>query len=165
MHRGPSCHSISLRVFMSRPSRTSRNFAHCTANLRPGHVQQSWASPLTGRWIFAAAKYHWSSCLPNTDVAYRSPDPRVYASHWNTTWLGTAFGRPPRRRKKLPEPAEPTKKLNIWSLIKDFVGKDINHLSVPVHISEPICELQRRAEGFECSYLLDQVCLVPLDSK
>ena len=61
----------------------------------------------------------------------------------------------------MPEPAEPPKKLNIWSLIKDFVGKDINHLSVPVHISEPICELQRRAEGFESSYLLDQVmCLL-----
>lgn len=88
----------------------------------------------------------------------RSPDPRVYASRWSTNWMGTSLGRPPRRRKCLPDPAEPTKKLNIWSLIKDFVGKDINHLSVPVHISEPICELQRRAEGFECSYLLDQVC-------
>ena len=58
--------------------------------------------------------------------------------------------------------AEPPKRLNVWSLIKDWVGKDITRLSVPVYINEPLCELQRRAEGFEHSYLLDEVHTPPL---
>ena len=45
-------------------------------------------------------------------------------------------------------------------LIKDWVGKDISRLSVPVYVNEPLSELQKRAEGFESSYLLDQVSLL-----
>lgn len=89
----------------------------------------------------------------------RSPDVRVYPGQWNTSWLQTELGKAPTRRKALPEAAEPMRSLKIWSLIKDWVGKDISRLSVPVYINEPLCELQKRAEGFQHSYLLDQVYL------
>ena len=37
-------------------------------------------------------------------------------------------------------------------------GKDLHKLSLPTHINEPLTDLQRRAEAFEASELLDAVC-------
>ena len=90
-------------------------------------------------------------------VGYRSPDARVYKVHWNKDWTSTSLGRVPTRRQSLPPPAEATPAFNVWTIIKDFVGKDITHLSVPAFICEPTCELQRRAEGLQCVELLDKV--------
>ena len=39
-------------------------------------------------------------------------------------------------------------------------GKDLHKLSLPVYVNEPLTDLQRRAEAFEASELLDQVLLV-----
>ncbi len=36
-------------------------------------------------------------------------------------------------------------------------GKDLHKLSLPTHINEPLTDLQRRAEAFEASELLDVV--------
>lgn len=36
-------------------------------------------------------------------------------------------------------------------------GKDLHKLSLPTHVNEPLTDLQRRAEAFEASELLDQV--------
>ena len=47
--------------------------------------------------------------------------------------------------------------INLWSLIKDWIGKDIHKLALPTHINEPLTDLQRRAEAFENSELLDEV--------
>ena len=39
-------------------------------------------------------------------------------------------------------------------------GKDLHKLSLPVYVNEPLTDLQRRAEAFEASELLDQVLLI-----
>ena len=36
-------------------------------------------------------------------------------------------------------------------------GKDLHKLSLPTHLNEPLTDLQRRAEAFEASELLDMV--------
>ena len=38
-------------------------------------------------------------------------------------------------------------------------GKDIYQLTLPTHVNEPLTMLQRRAEAFQSSELLDQVHL------
>ncbi|KAI7740696.1 hypothetical protein M8C21_014718 [Ambrosia artemisiifolia] len=60
------------------------------------------------------------------------------------------------RRKKLPDPAEKEKGVNLWSLIKDNVGKDLTRVCLPVYFNEPISSLQKCFEELEYSYLLDQ---------
>lgn len=60
------------------------------------------------------------------------------------------------RRKKLPDPVEKEKGVNLWSLIKDCVGKDLTRVCLPVYFNEPISSLQKCFEEFEYSHLLDQ---------
>ncbi|KAI4372455.1 hypothetical protein MLD38_010682 [Melastoma candidum] len=60
------------------------------------------------------------------------------------------------RRTKLPDPMEKEKGVNLWSLIKDCVGKDLTRVCLPVYFNEPISSLQKCFEEFEYSHLLDQ---------
>ncbi|KAI4303241.1 hypothetical protein MLD38_038894 [Melastoma candidum] len=60
------------------------------------------------------------------------------------------------RRMKLPDPIEKEKGVNLWSLIKDCVGKDLTRVCLPVYFNEPVSSLQKCFEEFEYSFLLDQ---------
>ncbi|KAK7295033.1 hypothetical protein RJT34_17936 [Clitoria ternatea] len=60
------------------------------------------------------------------------------------------------RRKKLPDPVEKEKGVNLWSIIKDNVGKDLTRVCLPVYFNEPISSLQKCFEDLEYSYLLDR---------
>ncbi|KAM7491246.1 hypothetical protein LguiA_034167 [Lonicera macranthoides] len=60
------------------------------------------------------------------------------------------------RRKKLPDPVEKEKGVNLWSMIKDNVGKDLTRVCLPVYFNEPISSLQKCFEELEYSYLLDR---------
>ncbi len=46
--------------------------------------------------------------------------------------------------------------INLWSVLKDAVGKDLNKFSVPVYFNEPISMLQRLAENFQYADLLNK---------
>lgn len=58
-------------------------------------------------------------------------------------------------RKKLPYFKDPNQKINIWNILKDAIGKDLSRFAVPVYLNEPLSMLQRFAEQFEYSELLD----------
>ena len=50
----------------------------------------------------------------------------------STEWLDTELGVPPgRRRDRLPEHSASIPSVNLWSLIKDWIGKDIHKLTLP----------------------------------
>ncbi|XP_022958368.1 oxysterol-binding protein-related protein 2B-like [Cucurbita moschata] len=61
-----------------------------------------------------------------------------------------------QRRKRLPVPVEKEKRVSLWSMIKDNVGKDLTRVCLPVYFNEPISSLQKCCEDMEYSYLLDQ---------
>lgn len=61
-----------------------------------------------------------------------------------------------QRRKRLPDPVEKEKRVSLWSMIKDNVGKDLTRVCLPVYFNEPISSLQKCCEDLEYSYLLDQ---------
>ncbi|KAG7015663.1 Oxysterol-binding protein-related protein 2A [Cucurbita argyrosperma subsp. argyrosperma] len=60
------------------------------------------------------------------------------------------------RRKNLPDPVEKEKRVSLWSMIKDNVGKDLTRVCLPVYFNEPISSLQKCCEDLEYSHLLDQ---------
>ncbi|KAF3783527.1 Oxysterol-binding protein-related protein 2A [Nymphaea thermarum] len=60
------------------------------------------------------------------------------------------------RRKTLPDPCEKEKRVNLWTLIKDNIGKDLSRVCLPVYFNEPISSLQKCFEDLEYSYLLDR---------
>lgn len=45
--------------------------------------------------------------------------------------------------------------VNLWSIIKNCVGKDLSKIPIPVNFSEPLSMLQRVTEELEYSSVLD----------
>ncbi len=45
--------------------------------------------------------------------------------------------------------------MNLWSMIKDNIGKDLSKVCLPVYFNESISSLQRCFEVVEYAYLLD----------
>ena len=57
-----------------------------------------------------------------------------------------------RRTQIMPRP---NYSLNLWSIMKNCIGKDLTKIPLPVNFSEPISMLQRVAEELEYAQLLD----------
>ncbi|KAK9496721.1 hypothetical protein O3M35_013014 [Rhynocoris fuscipes] len=57
------------------------------------------------------------------------------------------------RRTRIPD--RPNKSANLWSVAKNFAGKDLAKVSLPVNFNEPLSFLQRLTEDFEYAELLD----------
>ncbi|CAN9504905.1 unnamed protein product [Ophioblennius macclurei] len=72
------------------------------------------------------------------------------------------------RRSRIPD--KPNYSLNLWSIMKNCIGKDLSKIPMPVNFNEPLSMLQRLSEDLEYSELLDraaqcdssleQMCLV-----
>lgn len=57
------------------------------------------------------------------------------------------------RRSRVPN--RPNYSLNLWSVLKSSIGKDLSKIPMPVNFSEPLSMLQRLTEDFEYSEILD----------
>ena len=61
-------------------------------------------------------------------------------------------------RTHLPVPRDPNKKINIWKVIKDSVGKELSKIAVPVYFNEPLSFLQRLAEELTYNSIIHNAC-------
>lgn len=59
-----------------------------------------------------------------------------------------------RRRTRVAD--KPNYPLNLWSIIKNCIGKDLSKIPMPVNFNEPLSMLQRLTEDFEYSEILDK---------
>lgn len=59
----------------------------------------------------------------------------------------------PSKRQVLPVPMYHSD-YNIWSVLKNCIGKELSKITMPVVFNEPLSFLQRMAEYMEYSYLL-----------
>ncbi|XP_053671044.1 oxysterol-binding protein 1 [Anopheles nili] len=59
-----------------------------------------------------------------------------------------------KRRTRVPD--KPNYPLNLWSIIKNCIGKDLSKIPMPVNFNEPLSMLQRLTEDFEYSEILDK---------
>ncbi|TRY81951.1 hypothetical protein DNTS_013398, partial [Danionella cerebrum] len=76
----------------------------------------------------------------------------------------------PRRKRRSQIPEKPNYSLNLWSIMKNCIGKELSKIPMPVNFNEPLSMLQRLTEDLEYSELLDraarcessleQMCLV-----
>ncbi|PVV03842.1 hypothetical protein BB560_001653 [Smittium megazygosporum] len=64
------------------------------------------------------------------------------------------------RRTRLPA-NEPKEGVNIVSIFKKNIGKDLSKIRMPVEANEPLSALQALSEELECSYLLDKAAALP----
>lgn len=61
---------------------------------------------------------------------------------------------PPRTELELKVDARP--EVSLWGILKSMIGKDLTKVALPVAFNEPTSMLQRLAEDFEYSSLLEQ---------
>ncbi|OMH81017.1 Oxysterol-binding protein-like protein [Zancudomyces culisetae] len=67
-------------------------------------------------------------------------------------------------RKKLPVLTGKKPSLNLWSIIKSAIGKDLTKISIPVYFNEPTSFLQRFTEDMEYEHFLDVASKFPKSS-
>lgn len=58
-----------------------------------------------------------------------------------------------QRRTRVPD--KPNYPLNLWSFMKNCIGKELSKIPMPVNFNEPLSMLQRLTEDYEYSELLD----------
>uniref|UniRef100_A0A3Q2WEJ0 Oxysterol-binding protein n=1 Tax=Haplochromis burtoni TaxID=8153 RepID=A0A3Q2WEJ0_HAPBU len=76
----------------------------------------------------------------------------------------------PRRQRRSHIPDKPNYSLNLWSIMKNCIGKELSKIPMPVNFNEPLSMLQRLTEDLEyhelldkaarCDSSLEQMCLV-----
>ncbi|XP_077298811.1 oxysterol binding protein isoform X2 [Arctopsyche grandis] len=59
------------------------------------------------------------------------------------------------RQRRMRIPDKPNYPLNLWSIMKNCIGKELSKIPIPVNFSEPLSMLQRLTEEFEYSNILD----------
>lgn len=60
------------------------------------------------------------------------------------------------KRRRIRVPDKPIYPLNLWSIMKNCIGKELSKIPMPVNFSEPLSMLQRLAEDFEYAEVLDK---------
>lgn len=58
------------------------------------------------------------------------------------------------RRTRVPD--KPNYPLNLWSIMKNCIGKELSKIPMPVNFNEPLSMLQRLTEDYEYADLLDK---------
>lgn len=81
-----------------------------------------------------------------------SSSSNVDRNSYTTSLKSTKKGR--RRRTRIIE--KPNHSVNLWSIMKNCIGKDLSKIPMPVNFNEPISMLQRLTEDYEYANLLDQ---------
>ncbi|KAM6155505.1 oxysterol-binding protein 2 isoform 1-T1 [Rhynchocyon petersi] len=77
---------------------------------------------------------------------------------------------PPKVKRRTRIPDKPNYSLNLWSIMKNCIGRELSKIPMPVNFNEPLSMLQRLTEDLEYHHLLDkavnctnsveQMCLV-----
>ncbi|XP_054259945.1 oxysterol-binding protein 1-like [Macrosteles quadrilineatus] len=71
-----------------------------------------------------------------------------------TQALCRSIARPGHRRTRVPD--RPNSSLNLWSIMKNCIGKELSKIPMPVNFSEPLSMLQRLTEDYEYADVLDR---------
>ncbi|KAK3857563.1 hypothetical protein Pcinc_036191 [Petrolisthes cinctipes] len=66
----------------------------------------------------------------------------------------------PRRQRRSRVPEKPNYPINLWSIMKNCIGKELSKIPMPVNFSEPLSFLQRLTEDFEYADILDRALQV-----
>lgn len=70
-----------------------------------------------------------------------------------------------QRQRRTSIPVRPNHSLNLWSFMKNCIGKELTKIPMPVNFNEPLSMLQRMTEEFEYASLLHKAatCTDPVE--
>lgn len=78
------------------------------------------------------------------------------ANKTDTTVASNEVTKASRRKRRTRVPDKPNYPLNLWSIMKNCIGKDLSKIPMPVNFNEPLSMLQRLTEDYEYASILDQ---------
>uniref|UniRef100_A0A673KLT6 Oxysterol-binding protein n=1 Tax=Sinocyclocheilus rhinocerous TaxID=307959 RepID=A0A673KLT6_9TELE len=100
-------------------------------------------------------------------------NPKMKVIRFSTTLGSNDFSGKelqPHRKRRTQIPEKPNYSLNLWSIMKNCIGKELSKIPMPVNFNEPLSMLQRLTEDLEyhelldkaarCENSLEQMCLV-----
>ncbi|KAK2170334.1 hypothetical protein LSH36_3g14027, partial [Paralvinella palmiformis] len=73
--------------------------------------------------------------------------------------LTSRWGHIPKKTRRKSIPEKPNYSINLWSIMKNCIGKELSKIPMPVNFSEPLSFLQRLTEDFEYSDVLDNAAV------
>ena len=65
-----------------------------------------------------------------------------------------------RRQRRMTIPERPNHSLNLWSVMKNAIGKELTKIPMPVNFNEPLSMLQRITEDLEYAELLHKAAKI-----
>uniref|UniRef100_A0A671L960 Oxysterol-binding protein n=1 Tax=Sinocyclocheilus anshuiensis TaxID=1608454 RepID=A0A671L960_9TELE len=84
-------------------------------------------------------------------------DPKYHRSVLTASLLSfTHIPLLPVRKRRSRIPDKPNYSLNLWSIMKNCIGKELSKIPMPVNFNEPLSMLQRLSEDLEYYELLDR---------
>lgn len=83
----------------------------------------------------------------------------IFQTAWqsnNVSSSSSGVTTTPKRKRRTRVPDKPNYPLNLWSIMKNCIGKDLSKIPMPVNFSEPLSMLQRLTEDYEYADILDR---------
>uniref|UniRef100_A0A915PTZ6 Oxysterol-binding protein n=1 Tax=Setaria digitata TaxID=48799 RepID=A0A915PTZ6_9BILA len=99
---------------------------------------------------------HTESICEVTDLKLFNAEivhPEAVKSEARSARSNTSSQQSRQRRTKIPN--RPQGSLNLWSIMRNCIGKELTKIPLPVNFNEPLSVLQRISEDLEYAYLLD----------
>ncbi|XP_055002713.1 oxysterol-binding protein 2 isoform X2 [Sorex araneus] len=98
-------------------------------------------------------------------------DPDDWSSSDNVLDGASLVPKPrPKVKRRVSIPDKPNYSLNLWSIMKNCIGRELSKIPMPVNFNEPLSMLQRLTEDLEyhdlldkavhCTSSMEQMCLV-----
>ncbi|XP_029159626.1 oxysterol-binding protein 1 isoform X3 [Nylanderia fulva] len=100
-----------------------------------------------------------SFLIVTDSTAAQTPSPVKTTDDLDNSWQtnnGGSGTRMTKRKRRLKVPDKPNYPLNLWSIMKNCIGKDLSKIPMPVNFSEPLSMLQRLTEDYEYADILDR---------
>ncbi|XP_036150548.1 oxysterol-binding protein 1 [Monomorium pharaonis] len=101
-----------------------------------------------------------SFLIVTDSTAAQTPSPVTVTDDLDNTWRsnngGNSTGMTTKRKRRTRVPDKPNYPLNLWSIMKNCIGKDLSKIPMPVNFSEPLSMLQRLTEDYEYADILDR---------
>ncbi|CAL1673032.1 unnamed protein product [Lasius platythorax] len=100
-----------------------------------------------------------SFLIVTDSTAAQTPSPVTTTDDLDNIWQANNGGsgtRMTKRKRRLKVPDKPNYPLNLWSIMKNCIGKDLSKIPMPVNFSEPLSMLQRLTEDYEYADILDR---------
>ncbi|XP_061458628.1 oxysterol-binding protein 2 isoform X2 [Rhineura floridana] len=83
-------------------------------------------------------------------------DDNVFESSYPASTDASNKDGVPKKRRRSRIPDKPNYSLNLWSIMKNCIGKELSKIPMPVNFNEPLSMLQRLTEDLEYHELLDR---------